>query len=203
MGGGADVVRDLPAVRPGLGHRSADDLLHHDLLGRQRRLAGVHAGEVEQVGRERAEPFGLVEGRLQRRRIGARDPVDEVLEQGAECGQRGPQLVADVRHQLAALPVHRGQVLGHPVEGSGELAHFVVRRGPHPAGVVAAGHPARGGSHLAQRRGHPRRQQLGDAERERDGDVTGDLVDLSAPVLALLRHALEGRDGHGEQLDDD
>ena len=46
------------------------------------------------------------------------------------------------------------QVRGHLVERLGQLADLVAGGGPHPTGVVAAGHrPGRRG-HLAQRRGH-------------------------------------------------
>ena len=58
---------------------------------------------------------------------GVGDAVGEVLEQGAQCGERGPQLVADVGDQLAALAVDVGQLVGHRVERAGELPDLVAR----------------------------------------------------------------------------
>ena len=117
-----------------------------------------------------AEPLGLVERRPQRHRVRLGDPVDEVLEHRAQRGERGAELVAHVGHQLAPLAVDGGQVLGHPVEGPRQLSHLVARGRGHPAGVVAPGHPPGGGGHLAQRRGHPHRQQLGHAQGQGHGD---------------------------------
>ena len=189
----ADVVRHLPTGHPGLGHGALQQLEDGHLGGRQRCLAGVDPGEVEQVGDEGGEPLGLGERRPQGRGVRLGDPVDEVLEHGAQGGERSAELVAHVRHQVAALAVDGGQVLGHPVEGPGQLAHLVARGRGHPTGVVAPGHPAGGGGHLAQRRGHPHGQQLGDAERQGHGDRDAEPE----------RHAAAGADrrddrGHGD-----
>ena len=166
-----DVVRHLAAGDPRLGHRA--------LQQRRGRAPGsVTAGPRRRPpGRGRA---GRRPGRTSRSAwssavrsatgSGSADAVDEVLEHGAQRGQRRAELVAHVRHQLAALAVDGGQVLGHPVEGPGQLADLVVRGRGDPAGVVAAGHPPGGGGHLAQGRGHADREQLGHAEGQGDGD---------------------------------
>jgi hypothetical protein len=166
----AYVVAHLTAADPRLGDRAFQQVYDGDLGGRQLRLPGVHAGEVEQVGGEGADPLCLVERRSQGRGVRLGDPVDEVLQHGAQGGQRGAQLVAHVRDQLAALAVHGGQVLGHPVEGAGQLSDLVARGGGDPARVVAAGHPSGGGGHVAQGRSHPHGQQLGHTQGQSHGD---------------------------------
>ena len=97
---------------------------------------------------------------------GVGDPVDHVLQHRLQRGDRGAQLVRHVRDQFAPLLVGRGQVGGHLVERVGQLADLVARGGPYPAGVVAAGHRAGGGGHLAQRRGHAVGEHLGGDQRD-------------------------------------
>jgi len=59
--------------------------------------------------------------------IGLGDAVDQVLEHHLERGDRGAELVGDVRHQVAPDPIGFGQLGGHLVEGAGQLADFVAR----------------------------------------------------------------------------
>ena len=190
---GADVVPHLATGHPRLGHGALQQRQDGHLRGGQLSLAGVHPGEVEQVGGEGGEPLGLVERRPQGHGVRLRDAVDEVLEHGAQGGDRGAKLMAHVRHQLAAPAVDSGQLLGHPVEGAGQLAHLVARGRGDPAGVVAAGHPPGRRGHLAQGRGHPHGQQLGHAEGQGHGDRDAEPE----------RHSATGADrrddrGHGD-----
>ena len=61
-----------------------------------------------------------------------------------------------------------GEVLGHQVEGRGQLADLVVAGRPDPSAVVAPRHRDGRGGHLAQRRGHAAGQHLGDDQGEDD-----------------------------------
>ncbi len=174
-------------VDRGLGHGVPQEGGDLDVTDAQGRCTGVDAGEVEQVGDEGTEPLGLLERPAQGRVVRAHDAVDEVLEEGALCGERRPQLVRDGGDELAALLVGIGEVGGHGVERPAELADLVGGGRPHPLAVVARGHRAGGLGHLAQRRGHPPRQPLGhrertddghgDAEPQRDPATVGDLGD--------------------------
>ena len=104
----------------------------------------------------------------QRLVVGAHDPVDEVLQQGPLCGQRGAQLVRDGRDEPASLLVGGGEVGGHRVEGHGQGPDLVGAGRRDALAVVPPGHRLGGPGHLAQRRGHPAGQPLGDRQRGRD-----------------------------------
>ena len=145
-----DFERHRLGTDRGLGDGTLEQVGHADRLDGQRRHPGVDAGEVEQVVDQPAEPFGLVEGRLQAGRVRLGDAVDEVLEDGAEGGQRRPQLVGDVGDQVASLAVDGGEVLGHRVERPSQLADLVAGGGVHAPGVVAARHLPGHLGHLAQ-----------------------------------------------------
>ena len=187
----ADVVRHVAAGDAGLADRGVEQPSYVDPLAGQRCLAGVDPGEVEQVADQTGHPLALVERGAEGHRVGLGDAVGEVLEEGVEGGERGAQLVADVGDQLAALAVDGGELLGHPVERVGELADLVPRRRRDPDVVVTRRHPAGGDRHLAQRRGHADREQLGDRERERDGHRDAE-PDRHSPGLA------DRRDDHGD-----
>ena len=65
------------------------------------------------------------EGQPHRLRVGGGHAVHHVLQHRPQRGDRGAQLVRDIRHQLLAVPVGGGQVGGHPVEGLGQFADLV------------------------------------------------------------------------------
>ena len=155
-----------PRLRDGVIHQRGDR--HRAAV--QRDHAGVDPGEVEQVADQVAQSLGLTEGHPDRRGIWLGHPVVEVLQHGNQCGQRRTQLVRDARDQVASLAVDGGEVGRHPVERPGQLADLVGRGGVDAHVVVARSHPSRGLGHLPQRRRHSHREQLGDAEREQDGD---------------------------------
>ena len=103
----------------------------------------LQPGELEQVVDQPAQPLGLLERGAEVLGVGGHDAVGEVLEQRGHRRERRTQLVGDGRDQVAALAVDGGEVLGHPVEGGGELADLVggascargrsSRRAPSPA----------------------------------------------------------------------
>ena len=185
-------VGDVLPAHPRLGDGGVQQRADLDRLAVQRRPAGVDAREVEQVGDQVRHPFALVERGAQRGGVGRGDAVGEVLQHGAQGGQRRPELVADVGDQLAALAVDPGELLGHRVERPRQLADLVARGGRDAHVVVAGGHPARGRGHLAQWRGHADGEELGDGERHGDGH--GDAQpDRDAGARA------DGRDHRGER----
>ena len=130
--------------------------------GPQRQRAALQPRQVEQLLDEPAEPLGLAQRRAQRGGIGRLDAVDEVLQQRLQRADRRAQLVRDVGDEVAAHAVDVGQLGGHRVERAGQLADLVARGRAHAPAVVAARHRGRRGRHLAQRRGHPARQELHD-----------------------------------------
>ena len=145
------VVLHRAPEHPRLGDAFGQQRPDRDGLRGQRRLAGVHAGQVEQVLHEPAHPLRLGQSGGQGVGVARRDAVDEVLEHRAEPGQRCAQLVAHVGDQLPARPVDGGQVARHRVEGPGELADLVSGGVGDADGVVTGRHPARGLGHLPQR----------------------------------------------------
>ena len=161
-----------PDVAPGhrgLRHRRLEHLGHRDVTAVQRLGAGVDPGQVQQLAHQPAEPLGLRQRDLQGGRVRVGHAVDQVLQDRVQRRDRRPQLVADVRDELAPVAVGGLEVGGHPVEGAGQLADLVPRGVGHPAAVVATSHGARGGRHRAQRRGHAAGQHLGDAECQQHG----------------------------------
>ncbi len=163
-----DVEGDRLGADSGLRDGVLQQVGHADRLDGQRRHPSVDAGEVEQVLDQPTEPFGLVERRLQAGWVGFGDPVGQVLEQGAECGQRRPQLVRDVGDEVTSLAVDGGEVLSHRVERPSQLADLVAGARVHPPGVVAPRHLAGHLCHLPQGRRHADGEQLGDRQRHQD-----------------------------------
>jgi len=192
--GGVDthVVLHRATEYPCLGDGVIEQRPDRDGLRSDRCLSGVDAGEVEQVLHETAHPLGLVESGRQGVGVARCDTVDEVLEYGAERGQRCAELVADVRDQLPALPVDGRQVARHRVEGPGELADLVAGGLGDADGVVAGRHPARGFGHLPQRGGHADGEELSDRQGEQDRH-------RDAQPHRDTAGAAEGRDRRGDR----
>jgi hypothetical protein len=168
--GHLDLERARPARRRHLGHRVGDERTEVDLLPVELDHPCLEPGELEEVVDEVGEAVGLVERGTQPISVRLDHAVGEVLQERGHGGERGPELVRHGGDEVATLTVDRGQVLGHPVEGVGEQAHLVGRRGVHPSGVVTAGHRPRHLGHPTQRGDHPCGEQLGDTERQRDAD---------------------------------
>jgi hypothetical protein len=119
-------VLDGAVRQPRLGDRLVQEGNEADRFPLQGRDAGVDPGQVQQVRDQAAQPFGLVERRTQRRVVRRRDPVDQVLHDRTQRGDGCAELVRDVGHQIAALPVDGVQVRRHRVERGGQLADLVA-----------------------------------------------------------------------------
>ena len=172
--GYVDVEPHGPAGGYEVGHHLVDQGSDPHRAEPQRCHARLHAGELEQVTDQGADPLGLVHGPAEVLRVGRTDAVGEVLEGRGECGQRRPELVGDGGHEVALLVVDAGELGRHLVERAGQLADLVGGVGAHPPPVVAPGHPAGRFGHLPQRRGHADGEQLGDGEREGNGHGYGE-----------------------------
>ena len=169
---------DVEPHRPTGGHEVGHDLVDQGADPHrpepQRCHARLHAGELEQVTDQGADPLGLVDRAAEVGGVGRADAVGEVLERGSERGEWRPELVGHRGHEVALLAVDGGELGRHLVERPGQLADLVGRLGVHPPAVVAPGHPAGRLGHLSQRRGHADGEQLGEGEREGDGDGYGE-----------------------------
>lgn len=163
-----EVVAHVATGRLGVGDDVGEEARQRDVGRRERGLAGVDPGEVEEVLDELREPLRLPHGEVEA--VGAADAVGEVLQHRTLGRERRAQLVADGRDELAPLRVDGREVAGHRRERPGQLPDLVPRRRRDPHVVVALRHPPGGCGHLAQRGGHPERQQLRDRERQREGD---------------------------------
>ncbi len=202
IGAHAQPLRDLAARHhplpghDGLPQGLLAQLAQLDVLTLDQPGPGLQAGQVEQLRDQPAQPLGLGERGAEGDGIGVGDPVDHVLQHRPERGDRRTELVADVGHQLPALPVHLAQVGGHRVEGAGELADLVTGGRGDPQAVPALGDGLRGGGHLAQRFGHPPREQLHHDQCEHRGHRDAHVARVSGVDADLVD---DERRHHGQQ----
>jgi hypothetical protein len=160
-------------VHPPLADDLVDDRADWDELAAERDGARLELREIEELLNEVAESLDLSQRRLERPPFDRLDTVDEVLEHGLERTDGRPQLVRDVRDEVAAHAVDLGELGSHRVERARELADFVARGGRHAAAVVATRHRASCGDHFPQRKRHPMSEQLDECKRERGGRQAG------------------------------
>jgi hypothetical protein len=168
-------------------------------LALERHGTGLELREVEELLDEIREPLRLCKKTRKGVLVRDLDPVDQVLELRAQRTDRRPQLMRRVRDQISADAVDLGQLRGHAVEGTCQLAHLVTRGSRDPPLVVSASHRPRGIDHLPQRRGHPVREQLHDGEGDRPCDDARD--DRREPDPIADRVDDDG-DDDGEDDDD-
>jgi hypothetical protein len=84
----AYVVPHLTTGHSSFGHGLRQQLRGGDLCGGQSGRTGIYTGQIQEVGRECREPLRLVERRTQCDGVRLGDSVDEVLEYGAQRGER-------------------------------------------------------------------------------------------------------------------
>ena len=162
--------------RPGhadLGDDLVDQLPEGDRLELEGDVAGLEAGQVEQLVHEAGQALALREHHRQHPGVRLLDPVQQVLEMGLQRRDRRLQLVRDVAHELPPACLDSLELGGHPVEGARELAHLVPGAGRHPVAVVPLRHPPGGRRHLPERRRHAPREEPGDDEGNGSGDRPG------------------------------
>ena len=174
-GGRVDREDDVVGrVQARLARGALDDVADGERAHVERLLAGLQAGEVQQLGDEAPEPARLREHRAQRLGVRLADAVDDVLEHRLQRAERRAQLVRDVRDEVAAQAVGLGELLRHPVERARELADLVVGGHRHLAAVLPAGHRGRDGGHLAQRLRRAAGERMHARQRERDAGAGAD-----------------------------
>ena len=84
--------------------------------------------------------------------VGCDQAVAQLLETGLERGERGPQLVGDVRGVALTVLLGPFDLAGGGVEGVDELGQLGPTEVGHPDGVVAGGEgPGRREDHLHRR----------------------------------------------------
>ena len=127
-----------------LGRDPAGDLAQVRALGAQLERAGLELGEVEQVGREPAEPGDLLADLADEHhpRLLVELLVLEQLEEPADREDRRAQLVRGRRDEAAARGLELGELALHPVERPREPAELVAGGDVEARGEVALGDPA-------------------------------------------------------------
>ncbi|GIH26211.1 hypothetical protein Aph01nite_45210 [Acrocarpospora phusangensis] len=194
-GGDVAVDGDVVAGQAGFAGGLAAEGAEVERLGLDRAGAGVEPGQVEELGDQAAEALRLGESGAERLPVGRGDAVHDVLQDGLKTGDRRTEFVAHVGDQFAALPVDFGEVGGHGVEGTGELAHLVAGGGGDAQAVPALGDGLGGGGHLAERLGHAPGHELHHDHRKDDGDPDAQVARQVRAQTELVDH--EGRH-HGQ-----
>ena len=133
------------------------------------------------------------------RGIGRGHTVDEVLERGLQRGERGPELVADVRDEVTAHAVGLGELRRHPVERDGEPSDLVVRGGGDTLVVVALGHRLGRLGHLAQRRRHA----AGETRTNTSATTAATIPADARPEVQDADAEPEDEDGDADRADDE
>ena len=196
--GDRDVHLGVRLIEQAFVHGTGDEPAQVDLRGRQHDGAGLQAGEIEQILDEAVEPLDPPVHRPQELRRRLADAVDEVLQSRFQAGDRGTQLVRDVGHQVAALPIGQREVGSHRVERRGELADLVDSRCLDRFVGAAAGDALGGLGHRPQRTGHAPSQELDDDKGD-GGSDDGPHPDRPTECVANLAR----RDRHTDGGDDD
>ena len=173
---GLDAALGAPELE--LGEHRPAELAELHRLGAQLDLR-IDPREVEQVGRQPAEPPGLRPGPVEQR-AGVLDVrrrvvkiLAEQLEHPVERGERGAQLVRGGGDERAARLLLDAQLLLHGMQRAGEVADLV--------GGVVDGHDHRRVARGIDRRlaqppqppHQPRRQRDAEQQRERERGERG------------------------------
>ena len=176
-----DLQRDVQLHRRGPERvdRGAHGVGRVDRARRERELAGVEPGEVQQVGDEALEPAGLGRDHVRGAGllvVGADGAVDHRLGPAADRRERRAEVVGDAEHERALHALRVLEPRGHRVEGAGEVGQLVfgVTTEIHPRGEVAGRDRASGVAHGLERPGQPPREVDGDDDGQREGNERGD-----------------------------
>ena len=144
----------------------------HDLLVLDAEPAGVHAGEVEQVGGELRQAVDLLARRREeaRPRLLVEVLVGHQLEEAREREERRAKLVRRVRDELLARRVELRELDAHPLERRRELAQLVVAEVDDGLVELALGDPVRGPLEPADPPRVQRRGRAAEDRRDRERD---------------------------------
>ncbi len=142
-----------------------------------------HPGEIAGVGHDRLEGGAQLGGRAL--------PKQRDLRLGAQPGQRGPQLVGDLRAQPPLVPERRGHPVEQDVQVRGELGELVVRWPEREPVVQVPLAPLQ--CLLGHRRHHPERSRdhpPGQHQHHEQHDgVQQEGGQQGDPLAVLVRHA--------------
>ena len=103
------------------------------------------------VDQARQHP-GLLQDGVDLRFVTRIDAVEHPLESSLQHGERRPQLVGDVGHEVTTLDVLRLQLRRHAVEGARQGAHPPRAVFGRANGVIAFGHAVRRFDHVSERK---------------------------------------------------
>ena len=155
--------RHRPPVQDGLGGGAVEDAQLEEVADERAGVPGLAAGVGESATGVGGAALGVVALGL--------------VEERAEGGERGAEVVAHVGDELAAEPVGRLQLADagldarrHLVDGPREPAQLVVRRDGQAGGVVAGADPLDAARDLADGPDEPGRKQGPEPDGERDGE---------------------------------
>jgi hypothetical protein len=167
-----------PVAGGGGGREPSHQIAYVDEVGFQRGRSGVVPADLEQVDQERLEPLQLALQQLDGPAAGRGEFLPGLEEQVGghlDGRQRGPELMADVRDELA---LHVGQVfelaeLGlqagrHVVERGGQRGQVVHTEHPHAFLEVAGRHALGRLGRLPDGQHHPPGYQRGDRGQQYD-----------------------------------
>ena len=198
-----------PGHRVGGGDRLADQVAQHDQLRCDGELAGVDAGELEEVVDHAHHPVDLpADLAVVARRVGSH-PVLQRLGHHPDPGQRRAQVVRDPRHELAARLLQAMLAvagLGESLVGRGQLGGELVELArPTTLGDDRA--PVTDTSHVLAQGARPAHEGGGEHQGHEQRDDRGcggdDQHDLTVVVVDEhpARDHLHGQED-GQRRDD-
>ena len=127
-------------------------------------FAAFQLGQIQHVLDQTGQAARLLADQLQIMvlHVGRDGAVQHAVHKALDGGHGGAQLVGDVAHELAPGVVVGLDVVGHAVEGAGQVGHFPFAfHAFHTHGQVAAAKALGRVGHLLQRVGEFAHQQLG------------------------------------------
>ncbi len=160
------------------------------------RFGGRHvvgSGKDAEVGDDPSQPEGLVVQAGQGGGIRLHQPVTQLLQPRLERGERGPQLMGDVRRHLATSlsgALHR---VCRFVEAPCEVTQLTRAQVGRPDGVVPPrerpGDRRESGERAGEPPGHGPACEHRERERERSGDSDPGPGDVTTPLKGTRGHA--------------
>ena len=127
--------------------------------------------------------------------------VSELLESGAQHGERGAQLVGDLVREPLPGPLRPLDLLRGGVEGVGQLGDLLATAVGHARAVVARRERARHPEEVLERRHETVRDHPRDHERDDHGEGGGRDEPLGVDGLVVAAAPEEVRDDRPDGVD--